>query len=356
MYTVNLTSDPVKLTRQLIDIPSPSHEEKDIADAIYNALSSIDGIELERHNNTVMARTNRGLPTRAVLAGHIDTVPIADNVPSRTENDIIYGCGAVDMKSGLACYLHAFATLANSPQLTRDMTMIAYECEEIAARYNGLGHIDQEWLHGDVALLGEPSGGIIEAGCQGSIRVKVIAHGTRAHSARAWLGDNAIHKLTPVLTRVANYAPRDVLIDGCEYKEGLNVVHLEAGVATNTIPDEAWAFINFRFAPDRTIDEAMDHLLSVLDLPEGIDLEVDDASLAAAPGLSRPAAAELVEALGGQFRAKYGWTDVARFSNLGIPAVNLGSGDPGFAHKPDEQCPISQITQVSDALTSYLTR
>lgn len=370
---LDLTQDPIELTKALVDIPSPSHHEEAIADAIEQALLPLEaaGVELARFGNTVCARTNRGLASRIVLAGHVDTVPIADNVPHHMEGNIMFGCGTVDMKSGLAVYLHTFAQLALADNLQHDLTLIAYEGEEVSTEFNGLGHLQRDnpqWLQGDLALLGEPSDAMIEAGCQGTIRLRVTAHGTRAHSARAWLGSNAAHTLAPVMTKIAEYSPRDVTIDGCTYREGLNIVHLEAGVATNTLPDVAWMFVNFRFAPDRSSDEAMAHLLEVLGLTEeqqlpadaalgeaGISYEVDDVASAALPGLGQPAAAALIDAVGGNVRAKYGWTDVARFSEMGTPAVNFGPGDPGFAHKRDEQCPVDQITSVAQALQTYLT-
>lgn len=370
---LDLTQDPIELTKALVDIPSPSHHEEAIADAIEQALKPLEaaGVELARFGNTVCARTNRGLASRIVLAGHVDTVPIADNVPHHMEGNIMFGCGTVDMKSGLAVYLHTFAQLAAADNLQHDLTLIAYEGEEVSTEFNGLGHLQRDnpqWLQGDLALLGEPSGAMIEAGCQGTIRLRVTAHGTRAHSARSWLGSNAAHTLAPVMTKIAEYSSRDVTIDGCTYREGLNIVYLEAGVATNTLPDVAWMFVNFRFAPDRRSDEAMAHMLEVLGLSEeqqlpadaalgeaGISYEVDDVASAALPGLGQPAAAALIDAVGGNVRAKYGWTDVARFSEMGTPAVNFGPGDPGFAHKRDEQCPVDQITSVAQALQTYLT-
>jgi len=355
--TLDLFQDPVELTKALIDIPSPSHEEEQIADAIEEALRALDGVEVTRRGHTLIARTHRGLGQRVVLAGHIDTVPIADNVPHRVEGDTLFGCGSVDMKSGLACYLHAFATLYDASSLTTDLTLICYEAEEVAAQYNGLAHLERdcpELLDGDLALLGEPSGAIIEAGCQGTIRVFVDARGTRAHSARAWLGHNAIHDLAGVLGRVAAYEPRTVTIAGCEYREGLNVVGISGGVATNTIPDEARLTVNFRFAPDRSLEDAKAHLESVLDIDESLELTYDDAVGGALPGLDDPVAKGLLRAVGGNFRAKFGWTDVSRFSSLGVPAVNFGPGDPGFAHKIDEQCPVDQIRTVADSLREFL--
>lgn len=368
---LNLLQDPVDLTAALVDIESVSHNETAIADAVEVALREVaqadESIEVLRIDNNVIARTHRGLPQRVILAGHLDTVPTADNVPSMRGvdaqgRDTLFGCGTVDMKSGDAVYLHAFATLAASQELQRDLTLIMYECEEIAAEFNGLRHLSEshpELLAGDVALLGEPSGNVIEAGCQGSIRLRLTAYGTRAHSARAWLGDNAVHKLAPVLTRIAEYEPQTVDIDGLAYREGLNVVWLEAGVATNTVPDEAVLRVNLRFAPNRSADEAMAHFRQVLGLDEfaaeDLTVDVEDVSPGALPGLHAAAAKELVAVAGDVVKPKFGWTDVARFSALGIPAVNFGPGDPAYCHKKDEQIPVECITALWEDLRRYLT-
>lgn len=361
-YMLDLLNSPVELTAALVDIPSPSHQEGPIADAIEQALRALPAVEVLRHGNTVLARTNHAKPSRVVLAGHVDTVPLADNVPHRRDvnadgQEMLFGCGTVDMKSGLACYLHVFAKLSASKELAHDLTLICYEGEEVSSEYNGLGHVaaaHPEWLVGQVALLGEPSGAVIEAGCQGTIRLKVVAHGVRAHSARSWLGDNAMHKLSPVIARIAAFTGEEIEVDGCLYREGLNIVHCESGVATNTIPDEAWMYVNYRFAPHRSLDEALNLALSIIDAPEGVEVIVDDAVGGARPGLDQQAVMALVTATGGQVRAKYGWTDVSRFGDLGIPAVNYGPGDPSFAHKKDEQCPVAQITAVATNLEAFL--
>ena len=361
---LDLHADPIELTAALVDIPSESHDEKLIADAVEAALrTQTSGFEIVRFGDRVLARTDRGKPSRVILAGHLDTVPINQNLPSRRtdtvdEGDVLHGCGTVDMKSGLAVFLHLAATLDDP---SHDVTVIAYDCEEIAAVHNGLGFIEREhpdWLTGDVAILGEPTGGLIEAGCQGTIRVRLTATGTRAHSARAWMGDNAIHNLGDALTTLAAYQPRRVDIDGCEYREGLSAVNVSGGVAGNVVPDEATLDVNFRFAPDRSEEQAFEHVKEVFadSLADGtLTAEVTDSAAGALPGLSHPAAAALVDAANGQFRAKYGWTDVSRFSALGIPAVNLGPGDPSLAHRVDERVPVEQITQVTELLRSYLT-
>ena len=352
---LDLYGDPIALTAALVDIPSESRNEARIADDVEAALrEQTAGFEIVRNGNTVLARTSHGLPSRVILAGHLDTVPIADNVPSRLSGGELHGCGTSDMKSGDAVFLHLAATIDNP---AHDITLIMYDCEEIEAAANSLGRIERElpdWLHADVAILGEPSGGMIEAGCQGTLRVVVTASGTRAHSARSWLGDNAIHKLGLVLDRLRSYEPRSVDIDGCTYREGLSAVRIDGGVAGYVIPDAASVSVNFRFAPDRSVEQADQHVRDVLDGLD-VDIEQTDAAPGALPGLTKPAAAALVEAAGGQVRAKFGWTDVARFAALGVPAVNFGPGDPNLAHRIDERIEVAQITAATDMLRRYLT-
>ncbi|WP_396903654.1 succinyl-diaminopimelate desuccinylase [Mycolicibacterium phlei] len=351
---LDLHADPIALTAALVDIPSESRHEKRIADEIETALREQTTLEVIRNGDAVLARTNLGRPSRVLLAGHTDTVPVADNLPSRRDGALLYGCGTSDMKSGDAVFLHLAATVADP---VHDITLVMYDCEEIEASANGLGRIERElpdWLRADVAILGEPSGGFIEAGCQGTLRVVVSATGTRAHSARSWLGDNAIHKLGAVLQRLSDYRPRSVDIDGCVYREGLSAVRVDGGIAGNVIPDAASVTVNFRFAPDRSVDDAEAHVREVFD---GLDvaIELTDAAGGALPGLGTPAAAALVDAAGGQVRAKYGWTDVARFAALGIPAVNYGPGDPNLAHRVDEHVDTAAITATTDVLRRYLT-
>jgi succinyl-diaminopimelate desuccinylase len=355
---LDLHGDPIELTAALVDIPSESRHEARIADEVEAALrEQTSGFEIIRNGHAVLARTRRNLPTRVLLAGHLDTVPAAENLPSRrttdAEDDVLHGCGTSDMKSGDAVFLHLAATVTEP---VHDLTLVLYDCEEIDSAANGLGRIERElpdWLSADVAVLGEPTGGYIEAGCQGTLRVVVSANGTRAHSARSWLGDNAIHKLAAVLDRLARYRARTVDIDSCEYREGLSAVRVDGGVAGNVIPDAASVTVNYRFAPDRSPAQALQHVHDVFD---GIDVHIEqtDSAAGALPGLSQPAAKALVEAAGGKVRAKYGWTDVSRFAALGIPAVNFGPGDPNLAHRRDERVPVAAITAAVHMLRPYL--
>jgi succinyl-diaminopimelate desuccinylase len=348
---LDLTADPVDLTATLVDIPSVSENEGELADAVERALRKLGHLEVARSGNTVLARTSLGRDSRVVFAGHLDTVPINDNLPSRREGDILHGCGTTDMKGGDAVMLHLAATVTEP---SRDLTFVFYDCEEIEAARNGLGRIERdhrEWLDGDMAVVCEPSNGVIEAGCQGTIRVEVRTTGKRAHTARAWMGVNAIHAMGEALRRLAEYQARIVDIDGCEYREGLQAVKISGGVAGNVVPDESVLTVNHRFAPDRTPQDAEKHLREVFD---GFDLTVTDFAAGALPGLRAPAAQELVAAAGGEPVAKLGWTDVARFAALGMPAVNFGPGDPTLAHTKEEHVRVGQIRECARVLTQFV--
>jgi succinyl-diaminopimelate desuccinylase len=349
---LDLAGDPVELTAALVDIPSVSGDEATIALAIEEALrAQASHLEVIRSGNAVLARTTLGRPSRVVMAGHIDTVPVNHNLPVRRTDGVLHGLGTVDMKSGDAVMLHLAATL---PAPRHDVTFVFYDCEEIEAARNGLGRIERElpsWLAGDLAIVCEPSNAVVEAGCQGTMRIEVHTSGQRAHTARAWMGANAIHALHEALAVLAAYEPRTVDIDGCQYREGLQAVRVEGGVSGNVVPDKAVLTVNHRFAPDRSPADAEAHLREVF---AGFEVTVTDVAAGALPGLSAPAAAELVAAAGGTPVAKLGWTDVARFAALGLPAVNFGPGDPVLCHTQQENVPTDQITRCATVLTDFL--
>ncbi|MGA8850958.1 MAG: succinyl-diaminopimelate desuccinylase [Aeromicrobium sp.] len=345
-------TDVVTLTAALVDAPSESLHEQALADDVEAALSALDHLTVVRDGNTLVARTDLGRAERVVIAGHLDTVPENGNLPSRLADGILHGLGSCDMKGGVAVALILAATIADP---VRDVTYVFYDAEEIAAEFNGLGRIARErpdLLAGDFAILMEPSNAGVEAGCQGTMRVDLRTAGERAHSARSWMGANAIHAMAPVLDILATYLPREVEIDGLVYREGLNAVGINGGVSGNVVPDEAVVTINFRFAPDRSENDAFTHLQEVF---EGFGLTVTDSAPGALPGLQRPAAAAFVEAVGAEVGPKFGWTDVAQFTVLGIPAVNYGPGNPLFAHKADEHVPVAHLHSVLASLTTWMT-
>ncbi len=354
--TLNLTHDVLQLTQTICDIESVSGNEKALADAIEAALRACSHLTVERDADAIVARTNLGRDQRVVIAGHIDTVPVANNLPTRlTEVEgvaSLWGRGTVDMKGGVAVQLKLAAELTNP---NRDITWVFYDHEEVDATLNGLGRLSRnrpELLKADFAVLCEPTAGTLEGGCNGTMRVDVITRGVKAHSARPWMGKNAIHGAAEVLNRLAAYQPSELNVDGLVYREALNAVVIKGGIATNVIPDECVVTVNFRFAPSRSVAEAEAHLREVF---EGLELVVTDSAAGARPGLDQPAAAAFLAATGLEARPKYGWTDVARFSELGIPAINFGPGDPNKAHADDEFVPIDQLFSCEEALRKWLT-
>lgn len=353
---LNLEGDLVELTRAVCDIESVSGNEKELADAIESALAKYSHLEVIRDGDAIVARTNFGHATRVVIAGHIDTVPVADNLPIKLlpmeREQVLWGRGTVDMKAGVAVQLKLAATLDKT---NTDVTWVFYDHEEVEASLNGLGRIARnrpDLLDASFAVLCEPSNAQVEGGCNGTIRVEVRARGVKAHSARSWMGKNAVHASAEILNRLNAYEPQSVEVDGLVYRESLNAVLISGGMATNVIPDECVVTVNYRFAPSKSGQEAAAHLCELFD---GFEIAMTDLSEGARPGLDRPEAAAFVAATGSAPKPKYGWTDVARFSALGIPAVNFGPGDPNKAHADDENVPVSQIYACEAALRTWLT-
>ena len=352
MPSLDLSVTSVELTRALCDIESVSGNEKSIADAIEAAVSGLAHLDVTRDGDAIVARTNLGRSRRVVIAGHIDTVPVNGNLPTRLDGDTLWGRGTVDMKAGVAVQLKLAAEMT-SPVV--DVTWIWYDHEEVSSDLNGLGRLARhrpELLAGDFAILGEPTSALVEGGCNGTLRVDLRTTGVRAHSARAWVGSNAIHAAAPILSLLAAYEPREVEVDGLVYREGLNAVGISGGVAGNVIPDECVVSLNYRFAPSRSGAEALEH---IRELFPGTELTVVDLSEGARPGLDAPLAQEFLAAVGGEAKPKYGWTDVARFSALGIPAVNYGPGDPLRAHADDERVELSEIIECERGLRAWLS-
>jgi succinyl-diaminopimelate desuccinylase len=348
---LDLSADAAALTAAIVDTPSVSGDEEQLAGAIEAALTALPHLSVERFGNSIVARTSLGRAERVVLAGHIDTVPLAGNLPSHVAGDRLYGCGTSDMKSGVAVQLRLAAGL---PEPARDVTYVFYDCEEIEAEKNGLGRLSRSHpglLAGDFAVLMEPSGCEIEGGCQGTMRAEVTATGQRAHSARSWMGRNAIHEAGGILDVLRRYEPRQPEVDGLRYHEGLNSVGISGGVAGNVIPDRCVVTVNYRFAPDRDIAAAQQHLRDVFG---HWDVTIVDAAPSARPGLSRGPAASFAAAVGGAPRAKLGWTDVARFAELGIPAVNYGPGISELAHTKDEYVELASIGDCENRMRRWL--
>jgi succinyl-diaminopimelate desuccinylase len=351
-----MTPDLLARTAELVDIPSVSHHEAAITDHIEAVLRQSGHLDVERVGDNLVARTQQGRATRVVLAGHTDTVPVNGNGRARIDGDTLWGLGSADMKGGLAVML---ALAESLPEPSADLTFVFYAGEEVAAEHNGLGHLLRDrpdLLEGDVALLGEPTSAEIEAGCQGYLRLEVTLRGARAHTARPWMGTNAIHRLGAVLRAVDGFHERRPVIDGCEYREALQAVAVSGGVASNVVPDVAALALNRRFAPDRTPAQAEAEVRALLapHLEPGDDVVVVDQAEAAAPGLGHPVLQALMTDHGLPVRAKLGWTDVARFASIGVPACNLGPGDATLAHSADERVERAALERTYSVLAAVL--
>lgn len=350
-------TDLLLLTRDLVAFPSESHAEAPFVDWIAEQLAPVENLTVERVGDNLVARTTGSKPTRVLLAGHTDTVPANGNAIPRVDGDTLWGLGSTDMKGGLAVMLELARTVTD-PAL--EVTYVFYAAEEVAAVHNGLGHLFRDrpdLLEADVALLGEPTEAVIEAGCQGTMRLQVTVHGARSHTARPWMGRNAIHRLGRILAAVEAVPERRPVIDGCEFREALQAVAVTGGVAGNVVPDLATVTLNHRFAPDRTAEEAEAAVRGVVEpfLEDGDRCEVVDVAPAAAPSLDHPVLGALVARNDLPVRAKLGWTDVARFASNGIPATNFGPGDPTIAHTAEECVDRWSIERCYAALADLLT-
>jgi len=350
------TSNLVELTIAICNIESVSGNEDALADQVQQTLQAQSHLTLVRDGNAVVASTNLGRQTRVIIAGHLDTVPVANNLPATLHHfereQVMVGRGTVDMKAGIAVMLKLAVEL-KSPIF--DITWVFYDNEEVASNLNGLGRLVRnhpELIQGDFAVLCEPTSALVEGGCNGTIRVEVTAKGKKAHSARPWMGDNAIHKLAPALNALSEVVTETVEVDGLEYRESINAVLASAGIATNVIPDLATLTVNYRFAPNKSGSEAEAVLRRLFD---GYELVVTDLAEGARPGLNTEAAAAFIAATNSDVRPKYGWTDVARFSALGIPAVNYGPGDPSLAHADNENVPVGHLFDCEAGLRNWLS-
>jgi succinyl-diaminopimelate desuccinylase len=352
------STDLLELTAALVDVPSVSFDERRLADLLEAELRTLPGLEVTRVGDNVVARTLLDRPARLVLAGHTDTVPAQGNDRAVVDGECLRGLGASDMKGALAVFVQLARTMGEPPI---DVTFVFYAREEVAAAHSGLEELfvaRPDLLVGDAAILGEPTSSVVEAGCQGTLRLRVTLRGARAHTARPWMGRNAIHRLAPVLTAVADHVPRRPVIDGLEFREALQAVSVEGGVAGNVVPDEAKLLLNVRFAPDRRADEAAGAVRELLrpHLEDGDLVELVDAAEAAPPAIGHPLLAPLVDELGLAVNPKLGWTDVARFTSRGVPAVNVGPGDPTLAHTADEHVERADLERAFEVLHHVLHR
>ncbi|MDG2496631.1 MAG: succinyl-diaminopimelate desuccinylase [Aquiluna sp.] len=356
MPTLDITKTLVELTIDICNIESVSSNEKALADEVERVLAGASHLNVVRDGNALVASTSLGRDSRVLIAGHLDTVPVAGNLPAELHHfereQVIVGRGTVDMKGGIAVMLKLAVEIVE-PKF--DVTWIFYDNEEVASELNGLGRLAKNYpnlIQGEFAVLCEPTSALVEGGCNGTLRVEVSTKGVKAHSARPWMGQNAIHELLKPLEILNNFQPETVNVDGLDYRESLNAVWVTGGIATNVIPDNAVLTVNYRFAPDKTAAEA---IVKIETLFQDFNVKVTDQAEGARPGLDRDAAIQFLAATGAKVGPKYGWTDVARFSAMGVPAVNYGPGDPSLAHADNENVPVGHLFDVEAGLRGWLT-
>lgn len=335
----------------LVDIPSETGNEDRICGEIAARLAPKLGEALLRSRDSLIVGRRTGKPL-VLLVGHLDTVPAQGQPPARVEGGRLHGLGASDMKAGLAVMIHLLEAVESD---RHDVIGVFYSGEEGPSAGNALeplltGH---DWLaEAGFAVVLEPCDGEIQIGCNGVVNAVVTFRGHAAHSARPWLGDNAITKAGRWLSRMHDLAPVPHLIDGLEYREVMSVTRASGGIATNVIPAEFSLHLNYRFTPDLSPDQARERVAEVC--AEADSVEVVDLAPAGPVDSSHPLVAELVAASGARLAPKQGWTDVARLGAHGIPAVNFGPGETALAHQRAESVRLDDLRVVYEALVRAL--
>jgi len=344
-------------TLELVNIPSPSGAERALAERVSSLLSG----GLERvlcDGESVYARLPRSGRPLVVFAGHLDTVPAQENIPGRIDGDAVIGCGASDMKSGLAVMIELARWVAEeTPALELDTGFLFFPREELPIEQSslpGLFAALPELDEAELVIVMEPTDNEIQAGCLGNLYADAVFLGESAHSARPWLGTNAISVAIEGLKPLLEAAPLELEQAGLAFTEVISVTGIEAGIAANVIPDRCVARVNYRYSPVRTPAQAEARLLELLaDVGE---LGVTSNS----PPAHVPASSALLERLrrAGDlaFEPKQAWTPVAEFAARGLDAVNFGPGAPGFAHRADERVEVRQLERSFVVLRSFLSK
>ncbi|HVR33556.1 MAG TPA: succinyl-diaminopimelate desuccinylase [Acidimicrobiia bacterium] len=341
----------VETAAWLVDIPSVTGDETAIVEAVAGRLEGMDEHRIGR--SLVVGRPTGG--PMILLVGHLDTVPYQGQGPATIVDGKLHGLGAADMKGGLAVIIHLLEDrdVVAGPY---SVVGIFYDGEEGPADGNGLGPLldGTGWLtDAEFAVVLEPSDGQIQVGCNGSINAAVTFSGRSSHSARPWWGENAVTKAGEWLAEMHLREPEPHFIDGLEYREVMSVTMAAGGIARNVIPDRFELNLNYRFSPDRSVDDA---IAVVHQAATGADsVDIVDVAPAGPVSVSHPFVGRLAAAAGAELAAKQGWTDVARLGEYGIPAVNFGPGQASEAHQRDEYVAMSQIEETFTALRRALT-
>jgi succinyl-diaminopimelate desuccinylase len=345
----------VETLEWLVNIPSVTGSEGRIATAISERLLPIWTLKgVQRFGNSVVVgqRTDRPLIS---LYGHLDTVPHQDgNGSARIENGRMHGVGTSDMKAGLAVMVHL---LEDEGVRSGDFDVVGvfYDKEEGPADENGLEQVldRASWLvQSEMAVVMEPTDLKLELGCNGTMNADVIFKGKAAHSARPWLGDNAVTKAGEWLTAMHSLEPVSEIISDLEYREVFTVTRADGGIANNVVPSEFRLNLNYRFPPSLTVAEAENRLRELASPAD--EVVVRDSAPSGSVPEGNKHLLRLEDLLGGERLPKQGWTDVARLTSAGIPAVNYGPGDPSLAHQAGESVALASLDVAYSVLRHFL--
>ena len=336
-------------TLALVDIHSPSWEEQAAADYV---AANMPWQPTWRREETLWYSTARGNEPLVVLAGHLDTVPANGNFPGRADDRVVYGLGASDMKGGVAVMMELAWLLAESRRADGPAAgFLFFAREEIGLEHSPLPSFFDTGAIDDAALVIvlEPTDNEIQVGCVGNINARLRYEGRSAHTARPWLGVNAIDVAVTELQRVAGLPPTDVDVEGLPFREVLSLTRISGGRADNVVPDLVEATLNFRYAPHRSRDAAERRLRELA----GDDVEIVSHAPAASVAAANPFVQRL-RALGDfSVTPKQAWTPVAQFAELGLSAVNFGPGATRYAHTRDEQVEVAALERSLDALRRF---
>jgi succinyl-diaminopimelate desuccinylase len=338
-------------TLELVDVPSESLHEAEIRERVRFLVPPPFAAVFEGDDAFFWARERRSDVPLLVLAGHYDTVPAQGNLPGRIDAGAVHGCGASDMKGGVAVALELVRELAVTEPGPVDVGLVLFGREELPPEHNPLPALFDGCplvREADLAVLLEPTDLTIQAGCLGNVSARITFHGVGGHSARPWLAENAIHAAIEGLARIATLERREAVIDGLPFYEVASVTRIEAGVADNVVPDEALATVNLRYPPDRTPAEAEELLRSLV--PTDTSVEITGNSPPGDVSVDAPLVRALEAAGSLPIEPKQAWTNVADFTARGIPAVNFGPGATRYAHRRDELVEIASLERAYDAL------
>ncbi|HZP73333.1 MAG TPA: succinyl-diaminopimelate desuccinylase [Gaiellaceae bacterium] len=335
-------------TLELVNIPSESRNEQ----AIYEHLCTSVTLDKAYDDGESLIFSRREGKELVLLAGHTDTVPAQGNVAGRIEDGAVVGLGASDMKGGVAVMVE-LARWAETAELAYDVAFLFFPREEIGPEENPLpGVFERSGLIDDAHLVIclEPTDNTLQLGCVGNLNARVVYEGRSAHSARPWLGVNAIALALRGLEPVLTAEPLEVEVAGLVFREVMTVTELHAGIASNVVPGRAEATVNYRYAPSRTPGAAEERIHAVL----GDAIEITSHAPPAHVPLEAPLVDRLQAAGGFEVQPKQAWTNVADFAARGLDAVNLGPGATRYAHAADERVEIAELERTYAALQRFL--